>query len=209
MKRCENLWLQFVLRQINYNKAHFHKPTVKLLVLPQVNGVLLSGALWAPCFLRWLSRLNSLSSHTERISLIDPLISLLTSSLLTTANPGWHPTIWTSNRGPNGVKNKIKEEKQRTIHTHMYTHFTLILDAHASRLSEILPPVSPGSEGFDQDGLCLGLWPHQQVVFTLYFTFKAGPMFTSPRPASLSFSFFFEEGWKQKQAMKAKVFRKS
>lgn len=104
------------------------------------------GALWAcaPCRLRWLSRLNRLSSHTERISLIDPLISLLTSSLLTTANPGWHPTIWTSNRGPNGVKNKIKEEKQKTTHTHTYTHFTLISDAHASRLSEILPPVSPG-----------------------------------------------------------------
>lgn len=103
-------------------------------------------ALWAcaPCRLRWLSRLNRLSSHTERISLIDPLISLLTSSLLTTANPGWHPTIWTSNRGPNGVKNKIKEEKQKTTHTHTYTHFTLISDAHASRLSEILPPVSPG-----------------------------------------------------------------
>lgn len=130
-------------------------------------------ALWAcaPCRLRWLSRLNRLSSHTERISLIDPLISLLTSSLLTTANPGWHPTIWTSNRGPNGVKNKIKEEKQKTTHTHTYTHFTLISDAHISRRYSL--PCRRGEARFDRDGSCSGLWPHQLRLktFTSYSAF--------------------------------------
>ena len=45
MKRCENFWLQFILRQINYTKTHFHKPTVRLFLLPQVNSVLVSGGL--------------------------------------------------------------------------------------------------------------------------------------------------------------------
>lgn len=179
------------------------------------------GALWAcaPCRLRWLSRLNRLSSHTERISLIDPLISLLTSSLLTTANPGWHPTIWTSNRGPNGVKNKIKEEKQKTTHTHAYTHFTLISDAHASRLSEILPPVSPGGGSVWSGRVVFGsltssasIKKPSQVI--LHFTNKAGLMFTSPRPASLSFSFFFflcffGRGLKTKTSHESEVFKNS
>lgn len=71
----------------------------------------------------WLSSLNRsrscVESHAQRISLIEPLISLLTSSLLKASNPGWQAAIWTSNKRNKWAptKNKTRQEKQAVGNT--------------------------------------------------------------------------------------------